>query len=259
MQPHERIIVALDVPTLDAAKCHAEALAPYVGSFKIGLELISAVGGPAAVAAVRDVGGGIMHDTKLNDIPNTLAGATRSVSGLGVEMFTVMASSGADGMKAVVGAKGTSLALAVTVLTSMSEQDCLHVFGTSVKERVRGFALDAAFAGMDGIVCSPADLALFDPSNGPVVWMRADPPSAGNYFDVVRPLTKVTPGVRPAWAAAGDQKRVMTPAEAVLAGADYLVIGRPILKPPPEIGSSVEAAKRIAAEIAEALAKAGQP
>ncbi|HSD12800.1 MAG TPA: orotidine 5'-phosphate decarboxylase / HUMPS family protein, partial [Patescibacteria group bacterium] len=106
MEPKDRIIVALDVPTLEAAKPLIDALAPHVGLFKVGLELLTAVGAPAAVAAVRERGGRVMFDGKFCDIPNTVAGAAKSAVALGVEMFTMHASSGKEAIRAAVVAAG---------------------------------------------------------------------------------------------------------------------------------------------------------
>jgi orotidine-5'-phosphate decarboxylase len=256
MQPHEKIIVALDVSTLDDVKRHVEQLAPYVGCFKIGLELLTAVGGPAAVAAIHDVGGKVMYDGKFNDIPATMAGAARSVGALGAEMFTLHASSGIKGMRAVADAKGKSLALAVTVLTSFDDEACKEVFVREMDDTVMGFALDAALSDMDGIVCAASVLPRLRPRIG-FAWLHDD--YAVKPYECAAKLLKVTPGIRPAWAEANDQKRVSTPGDAILLGADLLVIGRPILKPPPSIGSSVEAAKRIADEIGDAMERKVTP
>ncbi len=234
MQAHERIIVALDVDSLDAAKRHIEALAPHVGYFKVGLELITAVGGPAAVAAVRAAGGRVMYDAKFHDIPATMAGAARSaVKAQQVDFFTVHASASKAGMIAAVDAVGGEKVIGVTVLTSLTDGQCMEVYGTKVDTAVLQFAYSMVEAGVHWIVCSPKEL--------------------GALAKAGLPLKPITPGVRPVWADANDQKRVMTPAEAVKGGAQMLVIGRPILKPPSSLGSPVEAAKRIADEIAGAL------
>lgn len=230
MEPKDRIIVALDVDSLETAAALVEVLAPHVGTFKIGLELITAVGGPDAIRVLQAMGARIMYDAKFHDIPNTMAGATRQASVWGVDMFTAHASAGYAALKATAEAKGASKFLAVTVLTSIDEAESIALFGTVPRRRVEEMAEQALLAGADGIVCSPRELAVLKDKK----------------------CLKVTPGVRPAWAAAGDQKRVMTPAEAIAAGAHYVVIGRPILKPPSEIGSPAEAAKRIAEEIASA-------
>ena len=125
----------------------------------------------------------------------------------------------------------TPLVLAVTVLTSLGEYDTYLIFGAPSKAKVLQFARDAKIAGCDGIICSPQELEFL-----------------GNYPEL-RGLLKVVPGIRPKWSVTGDQKRIMTPSDAIKAGADYLVIGRPITNPPKEVGSSVEAVKRIIEEI----------
>lgn len=231
----DRIIVALDVDSLDKAKVLVESLAPHVGCFKVGLELLTAVGAPQVVEFVHSLGGQVFFDGKFDDIPNTIGGATKAVAGLNVKMFNVHASAGIEAMMAAVANKGQSLVLAVTVLTSLEENNANLIFGGPSKARVLQFARDAKLAGCDGIICSPQELELLGKQK-----------ELGG-------LMKVTPGVRPEWAAAGDQKRIMTPAEAIKAGATALVIGRPITKPPTEIGSPVDAAKRIAEEIATVL------
>ena len=244
-----RIIVALDVPNLSQAGDLVGALAQHVGMFKTGLQLIMSVGAPQIVNWFKEQGYGpdkIFLDGKLNDIPNTIGEAAKAIANLGVRMFNVHACSGIDGMRAAVdknlkvnlsgdGGKVSvvkgSLVLAVTVLTSFEENDGNLTFGGPTKAKVLEFSRRAKLAGCDGIICSPQELTL----------LRTRPE--------LKDMLLVTPGVRPEWAAAGDQKRIMTPGEAVKAGADYLVIGRPIIKPPEEIGGPVEAAKKIAAEI----------
>ena len=232
MQAKDRIIVALDVPDLGKAKPLISSLAHRVGCCKVGLELITAAGGPQAVEAVHDGGGRVMYDGKFHDIPNTMEGAARGVAAQAVKMFTVHASAGRDAVAAAVKAAGKSLVIGVTVLTSLDDESCIEIFGDKPSAKVRQFAEMLVDAGAHAVVCSPQEVA--------------------SLRDL--PLLRITPGVRPAWAAVGDQKRFTTPAEAVRSGADMLVIGRPILKPPAEIGSPVEAARRIEAEIEEALA-----
>ncbi|HLD61778.1 MAG TPA: orotidine-5'-phosphate decarboxylase [Patescibacteria group bacterium] len=231
MKAEDKIIVALDVDDLEKAKSLIEALAPYVGCFKIGLELISSVGGPQAVRFVHGLEGEVFYDGKFKDIPNTIGRASRAVSALGVKMFNVHASAGIEAMRAAVDNKGISLVLAVTVLTSLEENNAHLIFGAPSKAKVLQFARDAKIAGCDGIICSPQELEFL-----------------GNYPEL-RGLLKVVPGIRPKWSVTGDQKRIMTPSDAIKAGADYLVIGRPITNPPKEVGSSVEAVKRIIEEI----------
>lgn len=242
----ERIILALGVGSLQEAEPLLKEVAQYVGFLKVGLRIITAVGAPQVVKFVRDFGCGVLFDGKFDDIPNTVGAASKEVSALGVNMFNVHASAGIEAMAAAVANKGNALALAVTVLTSLEENNAHLTFGAPSKVKVLQFARDAKIAGMDGIICSPQELQL----------LRKQPE--------LTEMIMVTPGIRPTWAAKGDQKRVTTPAEAIKAGADYLVIGRPIRKPPEIIevdtekkhmkvpGSPLEAAKLIAEEIAGA-------
>ncbi len=235
MDVKDRIIVALDVSSLDKAKSLVEALAPHVGCFKVGLELLTAVGAPQVVEFVHSLGGQVFYDGKFDDIPNTIGGATKVVAGLNVKMFNVHASAGIEAMMSAVANKGQSLVLAVTVLTSLEENNAHLIFGNPSKAKVLQLARDAKLAGCDGIICSPQELELLGKQK-----------ELGS-------LMKITPGVRPEWASAGDQKRIMTPAEAIKAGATALVIGRPITKPPTEIGTPEDAAKKIAEEISAVL------
>ena len=229
MNPRDQIIVALDVGSLDKARPLIEALAPHVGCFKVGLELITAVGAPEVVKFVHGLGGNLFFDGKFDDIPNTIAKASKAVASLGVKMFNVHASCGIESMKAAVANQGNSLVLAVTVLTSHDDASARRIYGSSAKDKVLQMARDAREAGVDGIICSPQELEIL-----------------GKDFSS---FIKVTPGVRPTWASVGDQKRVMTPREAIKAGATALVIGRPITSPPEEVGTPVDAVKKILEEI----------
>lgn len=229
MEPKDRLIVALDLTDLEAAKPLVMALAPHVGHFKIGLELITAVGGPAAVALVKAAGGKVMYDAKFHDIPNTMEGAAKSVARQGAEMFTVHASAGAEAIRAAVHAAPWSVVIGVTVLTSLDDERCIEIFGDRPSAKVRAFARSLVDAGAAAVVCSPQEV--------------------GSLVDLQ--LLRITPGVRPSWAGSDDQKRFMTPGDAIRAGADMLVVGRPILRPPSGIGSPVEAARRVLDEIAE--------
>jgi len=249
MEAKDKIIVPLDVSGVGKATELVNLLSPYVGFFKIGLEFIwSSIAElilfpePEAIALLKmirtlatAIGG--LHcfiDAKLADIPNTVKGASVAVSRMGVRMFNVHASAGKEAILQAVANKRNSLVLGVTVLTSIDGDECVSIFGEEPRDKVIEFATMLVDAEADGVICSPQELEalrVFDPGV----------------------LLRVTPGVRPKWAAIGDQKRVMTPGEAIKAGADYLVIGRPITKPPPEIGGPVEAAKKIAEEIVQAL------
>lgn len=233
MKAKDFIILALDVDSLEKARPLVESLAPHVGCIKIGLELITTVGAPKVIEFVHSLGGEVFFDGKFDDIPNTVGKASKAVAGLKVKMFNVHASAGIEAMMAAVANKGESLVLAVTVLTSLEENNAHLIFGGPSKAKVLQFARDAKIAGCDGIICSPQELELL-----------------GKQKDL-KDLLKFTPGVRPLSADKGDQKRVMTPAEAIMHGATGLVLGRPITDAP----SPVEAAKKIAEEIESALEK----
>ncbi len=227
-----RLIVALDVPDRAAALALAARLAGHVGMLKIGLELFVAEG-PTIVREVRERHPEleIFLDLKLHDIPNTMVGAIRSVRGLGVRFVTVHAGSGVAHLRACVDAAGDATGiLAVTVLTSQDEQACREAGHTRAPSELVEFRARAAReAGCAGVGCSGQELEI----------ARMAAPG----------LFKVIPGIRPAGADTGDQKRVMTPALAISAGATHLVVGRPIYTAddPPA------AADAIVAEIAGAL------
>lgn len=218
MQNPNPIIVALDVPDAARAIELAEQLSPYVGALKIGKELFTAVG-PEIVRRLRAAGARVFLDLKFHDIPNTVAGAVRAAARLDVQMLTLHTAGGSAMMRAAVQAAGEMaqatgteppLLLGVTVLTSM-DPAALEETGVPgpVEQQVERLARLAIEAGLPGLVCSPQELRL----------LRAVLPAE---------VQLVTPGIRPASAALGDQKRVMTPAEAMAAGANWLVIGRPI-------------------------------
>ena len=210
-RPQDKIIIALDVPDTDGALRLLDSLGDPPALCKIGLELFTAEG-PSVIKAVQDRGSRVFLDLKFHDIPNTVAHAVKSASGLGVAMTTLHALGGPVMLEAAAkAAEGSELLLlAVTVLTSMNAAQ-LSSTGISVepREQVLRLAGLASDAGIGGVVCSPLEV-------------NAIRTSLGNDLRIV------TPGVRPTWAAAGDQKRVMTPSEAVNAGSDWLVIGRPI-------------------------------
>lgn len=212
------IIVALDVPTAERAVDLAGRLAGSVGALKIGKELFTSAG-PEVVRRLRAKGTPVFLDLKFHDIPNTVASAVRAAVRLDVQMMTIHTSGGSAMMQAAVQAAREEaarlglpepLVLGVTVLTSMDD-DALGEVGVTVKaaEQVERLARLAVRAGLRGLVCSPLEIGL----------LRGALP---------REVQLVTPGIRPAEAAKGDQKRTMTPREALVAGADWLVIGRPI-------------------------------
>jgi len=208
----ERVIVALDVPDLAALERFLDRLEGRPAFYKVGLELFVAEGA-RAVAVVRERGGRVFLDLKLHDIPETVARAAASAARLGVDLLTVHAAGGAEMLRRAVEAAGSTGILAVTVLTSASESD-LEADGVvgSIAAAVARLARLAAAAGVHGLVCSPQELAE----------VKGAAPR----------LLTVVPGVRPAGAALGDQKRVATPAGAICAGADYLVVGRPVRDAP---------------------------
>lgn len=209
----ERLIVAVDVPDADAAMAAARRLAGHVGMLKIGLELFVAEG-PRVVGDVREQFPelDIFLDLKLHDIPNTMRGAIRSAKRLGAKLITVHAGSGVDHLRACVEEAGDELGiLAVTILTSQDEKACREAGHTRESaELVEMRAVCAREAGCAGVVCSGRELAR----------VRTVAPD----------LFRVVPGIRPAGADVGDQKRVMTPHDAIAAGATHLVVGRPIMR-----------------------------
>lgn len=253
MEAKDRIIVALDVDEPGKAIFLVKELSPHVRCFKIGLQLIYAMLRSIIVPfkpgevfnnvneikeLFESLDKNILWDGKLDDIPNTVAGASVEIKRIGVKMFNLHASAGREAIRQAVANKGDALVLGVTVLTSLEGDDCREIFGGLPQFVVLRFAEMLREEKADGLICSPKELGILK-KNG--------------YQDLI----KVTPNVRPLWAQkkVDDQskERQMTPAEAIEAGADYLVIGRPITQPPKGIGSSVEAAKRIAEEIDKAL------
>ena len=250
MEPKDRIIVALDVKDPNEAAELVEVLYPHVGGFKVGLEFITSTYTSLMTMSMKDatfflqdlrvlyetMKGKLFWDGKWADIPNTVAGAAQGIQFLTPKYINVHASAGNKAIAAAVQNKGTSKVLGVTVLTSIDEEECQSIFGTTPGFAVLYFARTLLANKADGIICSPQELEI----------LTLD----GEFSE----MEKITPGVRPEWADKGDQRRVMRPGEAIKAGATGLVIGRPITQPPEKIGSPVEAAKRIAEEISMALA-----
>jgi orotidine-5'-phosphate decarboxylase len=209
----DRIIVALDTDAPEAALETATALTGEVGMFKVGMELFPR-GGAELVRRIRGAGFDVFLDLKFHDIPNTVAGAVRSAAALGVRFATVHASGGRAMLTAAAkSAHGTGTTLlAVTVLTSLDDADLAEVgFSLGTAEAAAGLAGLAVSCGIHGIVCSAMEVASVRERVG-------------------KGVTLVTPGVRMPEDAVGDQKRVMTPADAIRRGADYIVVGRPITK-----------------------------
>ncbi len=222
VEPADRIIVALDGMAPAQALAFAAAV-PQLRWVKVGLELFVA-GGPAVVRQLRDQGKRVFLDLKFHDIPATMAGACRSAARLGAELITVHACAGAEALQAAQAAAQDSAAaaglpaptlLAVTVLTSWDPARFAAELAIDepVEAYVPRLARLAAAAGIGGCVCSPLEVAA----------LRAAHPE---------PFALVTPGIRPAGAALGDQQRVLTPAQAIAAGSSHLVIGRPITAAP---------------------------
>ena len=221
-----RICAALDLPDPQSAAELAAKLAGHVGLFKVGLELFVAHG-PASVAAIRRFGLPIFLDLKLHDIPQTVEGAARGVAALGVQYVTVHASGGMEMIRAAKRALPETKVLAVTVLTSLGESEQREIgIPPQAVERLARLAVQA---GADGIVCAPTDVAALRAALGPA------------------PLI-VVPGIRPAGSAKGDQRRTGTPADAVRAGASFIVVGRPLRDAP----DPAAAADAIAAELGQA-------
>jgi orotidine-5'-phosphate decarboxylase len=228
LAPRDRLIVALDVSTVEEAQAMVARLGDAVSFYKIGYQLALA-GGLSYASALIGAGKKLFVDMKLHDIGNTVASGVKSVSRIGATFLTVHAYP--QTMKAAAQAREGGLrVLAVTVLTSYDDADLKAAgYGTSVRDLVAQRARQALEAGIDGLVCSPEE--------------------AANLRTIVGDkLVLVTPGIRPAGAEAGDQKRIATPTAAIAAGADYLVVGRPIVA----AADPKAAAAAIVAEIAAA-------
>jgi orotidine-5'-phosphate decarboxylase len=212
------VYCALDTTDIGKAKALASAIKPWIGGIKLGLEFFNA-NGPQGIASIAELGLPVFADLKMHDIPNTVAGGIRAVLPLGVSIVNVHASGGRAMMKAAAEAAATAgprrpKVIAVTVLTSMDEADLNEtgVPGAPAAQVIR-LATLARDAGIDGVVCSAHEIEPLRKALGPDFML-------------------VVPGIRPAGADTGDQKRIMTPAEAVRRGADWLVIGRPITGAP---------------------------
>jgi orotidine-5'-phosphate decarboxylase len=228
--PKDRLIVALDLPSVGPAEAMIARLGDSVSFYKIGYQLAFA-GGLPLVRQLADAGKKVFVDLKLHDIGNTVARGVESVAKLGATFLTVHAYP--QTMKAAVeGRAGSGLKiLGVTVLTSYDDGD-LHAAGyrLGVSDLVEARAQQAQVLGLDGLVCSPEEATTLHKIVG-------------------HQMVLVTPGIRPAGSATGDQKRIMTPARAIAAGADYLVVGRPVM----EAADPRAAADAIQAEIRQAL------
>ena len=210
----DKIIVALDVPTKEKALGLVKQLRDQISFFKIGLQLYTAEG-PEIVRTVLATGAKVWLDIKLHDIPNTVARAVESASHFGVHMLTIHLSGGSEMIRAAIAARANNmLLLGVTVLTSATEQTLREVgISGTVEDQVLRLAKLGVEAGIDGVVASPHEIRK----------LRTE---FGNKIKIA------VQGIRPTWAVPGDQKRFMTPREALEAGADYIGIGRPITARP---------------------------
>ena len=236
--PQNQLIVALDVENSAAANKLVATLSDIVKWFKVGKQLFTAVG-PVSVTLLREAEKHIFLDLKFHDIPNTVAGAVAAGTQIGADMINLHASGGLEMMRAAAETAEKQAAklgipkptlLGVTILTSVDQVSFQSDFGTQRKlgDQVAYLAELAQQAGLDGVVASPLEIELIRQV-------------CGNDFVIV------TPGVRPAWASSNDQQRVTTPAEAIDAGANYIVVGRPITAS----DNPREAARRILQEIGQ--------
>ncbi|MEE4249508.1 MAG: orotidine-5'-phosphate decarboxylase [Alcanivoracaceae bacterium] len=224
------IIVALDYPCLFDAVALAQQLDPASVRLKVGKELFTREG-PAVVEALQHLGFELFLDLKFHDIPNTVAAALKSAAAVGVWMVNVHASGGRRMMEAaseaLAGHSSRPLLTAVTVLTSMTDQDLAEIgINVPAAEQVKRLALLAKDCGVDGVVCSAQEVPMLTDICGPE-------------------FLKVTPGIRPAGSAAGDQRRIVTPPQALKLGVSHMVIGRPI--------TAAESPTQAVAEILQSL------
>jgi len=225
MQPVDRLIVAFDVAQRAQGISLAKKLRDRIGMAKIGLEAFVALG-PSFVSEVKDAGLEVFLDLKLHDIPNTVAGAARQASALGVRLLTVHAQGGAEMIRAARAAvKSDTQIIAVTVLTSLDDA-AVAAMGSpwKVEELAQTLGRVARDAGADGLVCSAHELATLSELGG----------------------TRVVPGIRPSGGERADQRRVATPADAVRAGATWIVVGRPILESADPAGAAAKIVDEIA-------------
>jgi len=232
---NERLIVAIDLPTAEEALSAVKLLLPAVKVFKVGLELFVKAG-PTIVNEINSLGGKIFLDLKFFDIPNTMAGAVASASSTGAFMINVHTLAGGAALKkceeALTKAESPTLLIGVTILTSFDKATLSEIgIDAPVENSVSSLCGIALGSGLDGVVASPLETARLRKEHG-------------------EDFLIVTPGVRPDWAGADDQKRIATPYNAIKDGADYIVVGRPILK----ADNPLDAACRIQEEIKGALA-----
>lgn len=230
--PAGRIIVPLHLSTVKNARELVEELtAAGVNWFRIGLDLITAGEARAVLSMVQELDGHVLWDGKFNDIPDSVAAATQQVASWGVDLLTAHASAGRESLRAAVDNRGSAKVVAVTVLTTMGSLEAQRIFLRSPTVAASIFAEDAATVGCEGVICGPRDLPT-------IAHLR-------------RPLIRVTPLVVPEWGA--PNPGTITPSDAVRGGADYLIINRPILEPPPEVDSRLKAVEKIIDEIATVI------
>ncbi|MGH8916434.1 MAG: orotidine-5'-phosphate decarboxylase [Acidimicrobiia bacterium] len=229
-----RVLVALDVPTGEEALSLAEMLHPHVRGFKVGLELLMGVG-PSIVTRLAGLGSPVFVDAKLHDIPNTVGRTAERLGEVGARWVTVHAAGGEEMVRVAAEALnessgGAAGVLAVTVLTSLDEYELARIgIDRPLDEQVAALASAAAGSGAEGVVCAVTEARLVQALG--------------------LGLTVVTPGIRPADAAPSDQRRVATPGAAIRAGADLLVIGRPITAAPDVVAAAVAISEEIDATV----------
>ena len=240
MQPKDRVFVSLDVDTLEEAEKAMDEFSGLLTNIKVGLQVATRESWKACIDSAHSRGFKVFCDAKFKDIPNTVEAAAYSLTKHSPDYFTVMADNSLEALQAIrrgtdkaaaENGKTAPLIIGVTVLTSISPEECVALYGADPKTKVMQFAENAAEAGLDAIVCSPEEVEMLRQN------IKLDN------------LLLITPGIRPDWAQSNDQKRSATPFEALKRGADMLVIGRPITQPPAEIGSSVNAVNKILEEI----------
>lgn len=235
----DRIIPALDVNHLAALEqVIAQLVARRVTLYKVGLQIITSMGVPEAGRFLKDLGARAFFDLKLDDIPNTMAQAAANAVKAGAAVINVHASAGVKGMKAVVAECGDSCEVwAVTVLTSLDNHSSLRIFGAEREKAVLNLAHMALDAGVHGLICS------------------AQEATAIRREAKLGVLSINTPALRPEWAMKNDQSRdsITTPGDAIRAGADRGIIGRPLTQPPESIGGPIKAFDLIQEEIKQAL------
>ena len=233
-------MVALDFDELSQARKIVESIADLGVTFKIGNQLGTYEGWRQVVDFAKEFGAVVFCDTKFKDIPETNKKSARAITRHQPDFFNIMAdNSNAALVGAVEGALSAQLdynvpmpiILGVTVLTSISDDECVSIYGADSATKVLQFATASAKAGIDGVVCSSEEVKM----------LRSSPDT--------KDLILVTPGIRPLWAVKGDQQRITTPKQAIENGSDYIVIGRPITEPPAEIGSPRDAILKIIEEI----------